>query len=93
MTVSDAELPNPWNVLMIRTVVKPPMKAPQMVERKSSRVDRTRTARRPKMFDSGTQTTFPRPSDRTLNWVPRQRAEVEGGQSNCGIPQPAPSEH
>jgi hypothetical protein len=67
VTVSEAELPSPWNIRMMSVGMKPVKNMPQTVAAKRSTVETTRVSRRPQMLDMGTQKMLPSPSTRTLN--------------------------
>jgi hypothetical protein len=69
VTVSEAELPNPWSILTSIVALYPVNIIPRLEAAERSMVDRFRISRRPNTLASGTQKMLPRPRIRTLNYV------------------------
>jgi len=65
-TVSETELPIPWNALTAKTVLKCEAKVPQTVAMNRIAHERMMMSRRPKMFARGTQIMLLRPTSKML---------------------------
>lgn len=91
VTVSEAELPSPWSILMAIVALYPVSIIPRLEAPERSRVDRFRISRRPKTLARGTQKTLPKPRIRTLNYAWSLASDIVIGAYRHSLPTPAGS--